>query len=82
MIRIKIGKTLKSLARAASLEEIRENDYNLNIPRYVDTFEEEKLIDLKSIVNELEIIEEEIKLADLEIEKYCKELGINAPILR
>lgn len=69
-------------AHSASLDEIRENDYNLNIPRYVDTFEEEEPVDLDAVVKELEALEEEIKAIDAEIEKYCNELGIKAPILR
>lgn len=67
-------------AHAATLDEIKENDYNLNIPRYVDTFEDEEPIDLKAVVKELETIESEIQTVDTEIEKYCKELGIKAPV--
>ena len=64
----------------ATLEEIRENDFNLNIPRYVDTFEEEEPIDLNEVVAELRKINEEMKEVDAEIKKYCDELGIQAPI--
>lgn len=64
----------------ASLEEIEENDYNLNIPRYVDTFEEEEQIDLNQVVSELKKINDEMKEVDAEIKKYCDELGIQAPI--
>lgn len=64
----------------ATLEEIRENDFNLNIPRYVDTFEEEEPIDLNEVVSELRKINEEMKKVDAEIKKYCDELGIQAPI--
>lgn len=73
---------IDKFAHAASLEEIQENDYNLNIPRYVDTFEEEEPVDLDAVVKELEQIEDEIKEVDAEIEKYCNELGIKAPIFR
>mgnify|MGYP005853719975 CR=1 FL=1 len=66
----------------ATLEEIQENDYNLNIPRYVDTFEEEEPVDLDAVVKELESLEEEIEVVDAEIEKYCAELGIKAPVFR
>ena len=62
------------------MEEIKENDFNLNIPRYVDTFEEEEPIDLDEVVFELKKINEEIKEVDAEIKKYCDELGIQAPI--
>jgi type I restriction enzyme M protein len=64
----------------ASLKEIKENDFNLNIPRYVDTFEEEEPIDLDEVVEELQKVEEEMKKVDKEIAKYCEELGIKAPI--
>ncbi|MDR9860398.1 type I restriction-modification system subunit M [Pseudomonas baetica] len=62
----------------ASLEEIRENEYNLNIPRYVDTSEEEETIDLLTIRAEREQLK--IKLMDLEAEmnKYLKELGYDS----
>ena len=64
----------------ATLEEIEENDYNLNIPRYVDTFEEEEQINLDEVVQELKKINEDMKEVDEEIKKYCDELGIQAPI--
>ena len=58
------------------LDEIKENEYNLNIPRYVDTFEEEAIIDI-DVVN-AEIAEIKGKIADVEeqMEKYLKELGL------
>jgi type I restriction enzyme M protein len=71
---------IEKFSHLASLDEIKENDYNLNIPRYVDTFEVEELVDLDAVVKELEIIEDEIKEVDGEIKKYCVELGIKAPI--
>ena len=64
----------------ATLAEIEENDFNLNIPRYVDTFEEEEPIDLDEVVAELKKINDEMKEVDAEIKKYCDELGIQAPI--
>jgi len=63
----------------ASLDEIRENDYNLNIPRYVDTFEEEEPIDLKTVSKELKSLEKEMGKTDKEIAAFCKELGIETP---
>lgn len=78
----KAREDIEKFAHAASLDEIRENDYNMNIPRYVDTFEEEEPVDLDAVVKELEAFDEEIKAVDAEIEKYCVELGIKAPILR
>ena len=63
----------------ASLEEIKENDYNLNIPRYVDTFEEEEEIDLDEVSFELKALELDMKVTDEEIASYCKELNISTP---
>ena len=71
---------IDKFSHLATLDEIRENDYNLNIPRYVDTFKEEELVDLDEVVNELEVIGTEIYDIDVEIKKYCNELGIKAPI--
>jgi type I restriction enzyme M protein len=63
----------------ASLGEIAENDYNLNIPRYVDTFEEEEAVNLKAVAKELKKMEVDMKATDVTIEKFCKELGIETP---
>lgn len=63
----------------ASLEEIAENDYNLNIPRYVDTFEEEEPVDLKRVSDELKQIDQELIEANKEIKGFCDELGIDTP---
>lgn len=70
---------IEKYSHRASLEEIAENDYNLNIPRYVDTFEEEEPIDLDEVVDEIERIDAEMEKVDAEIKKYCDELGIRAP---
>jgi len=81
----KIIKTFKSRANedkysyVASLDEIGENDFNLNIPRYVDTFEEEEAINLKSVSKELKKLESEMNETDKVIAKFCKELGIDTP---
>ena len=60
----------------ATLDEIIENDYNLNIPRYVDTFEPEKLVDIKSVNEELRKIEKDLSDTNLKLQKYLIELGI------
>ena len=73
-------KDVEKYAHVTTLEEIVKNDYNLNIPRYVDTFEEEEIIDLGAIVEELKELEKEIKETDEEIKGYCDRLGIEAPI--
>ncbi|KXT76849.1 type I restriction-modification system subunit M [Streptococcus sp. DD12] len=63
-------------AHLASLEEIQENDYNLNIPRYVDTFEEEEPIDLDEIKQLLAQDDQEIAKLEAEIDELLKELGV------
>ena len=54
-------KEIERFAHLATLKEIRDNDYNLNIPRYVDTFEHEESIDLQSVLEEMINIDREIK---------------------
>ncbi len=66
-------------SKKASLEEIAKNDYNLNIPRYVDTFEAEESIDIDAIANELKSLENDIKSTDATIAQFCKELNISTP---
>ena len=66
-------------SHVATLKEIAENDYNLNIPRYVDTFEEEEQVNLKAITKELREVAVALEATDKEIAKYCKELGIDTP---
>jgi len=70
-----VRETVDKYAYLATPEEIKENDFNLNIPRYVDTFEEEEEIDLMEVLKEREQLKG--KLADLETEMagYLKELG-------
>ncbi|GAA3773640.1 type I restriction-modification system subunit M [Corallibacter vietnamensis] len=63
----------------ATLDEIRENDYNLNIPRYVDTFEEEEPIDLKTVAKQLVEVEENMQDIDSQIADYCNQLNIPTP---
>ena len=60
----------------ATLEEIRENDYNLNIPRYVDTFEEEEPVNLKAVQAEIKEIDAELAKVEEELSGYLKELGL------
>jgi len=63
----------------APLSEVEENDYNLNIPRYVDTFEEEELVDLEAVAKKLKQLEVDMQETDAEIAAYCKQLGIEEP---
>ncbi len=63
----------------ATLEEVKENDYNLNIPRYVDTFEEEEPVDIEAVANELKALEQDIAETDKRIADYCQQLNIPTP---
>lgn len=69
-------KEIEKYSHCATLQEIAENDYNLNIPRYVDTFEEEEPIDIKAVMAEIKELEAKRADLDKEIEGYLRELGI------
>ncbi len=60
----------------ATLEEIRKNEYNLNIPRYVDTFEEEPLVDIEAVQQNIVRLKREIAEAEKQMDAYLKELGL------
>ena len=67
-------ETLDKYSYLASYDEIVENDYNLNIPRYVDTFEEEEPISLAEVAKDLKETEQKIKEANKELAKMVQEL--------
>ncbi len=67
-------------SKRATLQYIAENDYNLNIPRYVDTFEAEDSIDIDAVANELKTLDAQMYETDKIIAGFCKELGIQSPI--
>lgn len=64
----------------ASISEIIENEFNLNIPRYVDTFEEAEPVDLATLTAELKKLDNDMAALDENIRGYCAELGIEAPV--
>ena len=72
------GGNVDKYAYLASLKEIKDNDYNLNIPRYVDTFEEEEEIDLLAVRAEREQLKTRLAALETEMAKYLKELGYGA----
>ena len=72
-------KTEDKYSYLASLDEIAENDYNLNILRYVDTFEPEPEIDLAAVTAEIKQLDASTAEIDAKIAKYTQELGIEAP---
>ena len=63
----------------ASLESIKANDFNLNIPRYVDTYQAEDTIDLSAISAQLAALDEDSRATDATIAAFCKQLGIEPP---
>ena len=67
---------IERFTHIATLDEIKENDYNLNIPRYVDTFEEEPLVDIEEVNANIAQIKAKIEDAEKQMECYMKELGL------
>ncbi|MCM1294489.1 MAG: type I restriction-modification system subunit M [Muribaculaceae bacterium] len=67
---------VEKYSHIASPQEIADNDFNLNIPRYVDTFEEEKTVDIPATCARIAEIEAELAKTTAEMDKYLKELGI------
>lgn len=69
-------ETVDKLSYVATMDEIKENEYNLNIPRYVDTFEEEEIGDIDEIRSQMKATNERITQIEAEIETTLKELGL------
>jgi type I restriction enzyme M protein len=69
-------KNIARFMHVASLKEIIANDYNLNIPRYVDTFEEEEIIDIEEVQRNIKRLKSEIAKAEAKMDGYLKELGL------
>ena len=67
---------IEKYSHLASLSEIKENDYNLNIPRYVDTFEEEELVDIEATKAEISRLEADLKSVQSKMSEYLAELGL------
>lgn len=74
--KLQVGIVEDKFSYIATFEEIKENDFNLNIPRYVDTFEEEAEVDIAAVQIEIEKLEIELKEVQTEMNKYLKELGV------
>nr|WP_320165401.1 N-6 DNA methylase [uncultured Trichococcus sp.] len=69
-------ENVEKYAHVASFDEIKENDFNLNIPRYVDTFEEQEEIDMVELGKELVALNQQIKLAENEFLSMLDELAV------
>lgn len=71
----KARKNIARYAYVAGFSEINENDFNLNIPRYVDTFEEEDEIDIRAVQEEIDVLDAEFAQVQEQMQGYLKELG-------
>jgi type I restriction enzyme M protein len=67
---------IEKYSHVATLEEIQENDYNLNIPRYVDTFEEEQPVDLDATKENIAALENELRDIRVKMDSFLNELGL------
>ena len=63
-------------SHVAKTAEIQDNDFNLNIPRYVDTSVEEEIIDIKAVQKEIEDLEIKLTETRAEMNRHLKELGL------
>lgn len=73
-------KEIDKYAHVAPMKEVEENEYNLNIPRYVDTFEEEEPVNLTAITQSLKQVDKDMEPIDKTIRDFCSELGIESPV--
>lgn len=71
---VKARQTVEKYAHVATFEEIKENDFNLNIPRYVDTFEEEEEIDIDAVQQEIDQLESELVEVRAKMAAMLKEI--------
>jgi type I restriction enzyme M protein len=69
-------KEIEKYSHVATIDEIKENEYNLNIKRYVDTFEEEEEIDIEETKKNIAEIEKELQVLEKELQESLKELGL------
>ncbi|RYX86946.1 type I restriction-modification system subunit M, partial [bacterium] len=70
---------IPKFSKKSTLKEVAENDYNLNIPRYVDTFKADDQLDINAIALELQTLELDMKTTDTELATFCTALGIETP---
>lgn len=73
---VEARQNVDKFAYLATLDEVKENGFNLNIPRYVDTFEEEEEIDLAAVQAEIDRLDEELAETRARLRQHLKELGV------
>lgn len=69
-------QSVDKYAYVATADEVQENDYNLNIPRYVDTFEEAEEIDIAAVQAEIDALDAEYTQVQAHMQSYLRELGL------
>lgn len=72
-------ESIEKYSYAATLKDIADNNYNLNIPRYVSNFEDEPEIDIYAVMSDIESLEKRRGQLDKEIDGFLVELGIKKP---
>lgn len=72
-------EVIDKYSNVATLEEVKANDYNLNIPRYVNTFEEAIPIDINTVAEKIKGLDAKMTSVDRTIASFCKELNIKTP---
>lgn len=72
-------KEIERYSHLASIDEIKENEFNLNIPRYVDTFEEEPEIKIDIVAKEVQSLEHDEESLKKQISDFCEKLSIEKP---
>lgn len=72
--KLSAGVVEEKYSYVATFDEIKENEFNLNIPRYVDTFEEEEEIDVTAVQKEIDQLNKELAQTEIEMNKYIKDL--------
>ncbi|EGQ7830419.1 type I restriction-modification system subunit M [Vibrio parahaemolyticus] len=72
-------ESVEKFAHVAELAEIVENEYNLNIPRYVDTFVEEERVDIENVAISIRSLDRRMRDLDTEISEFCNDLNISSP---
>ena len=70
-------ESVDKYAYLATFAEIEDNDFNLNIPRYVDTFEPEPWVDMAAVGREIRTLKTELASIEAHMTKYLRELGLD-----
>lgn len=72
-----VGEVIEErYAYRATLKELEENEYNLNIPRYVDTFQEEEPVDIAATQQSIRVLKSELAAVEQKMEAYLTEIGL------